>query len=442
MKVLKPMRWTEGMFLRPQHFQQFDLYLENREYSRFRALETFGWGLLGLELDTDALTNFVLNVKTMRAVLPDGSVIDVPGNARIGARQFDGLMKEVGASLDVAVGVRARDERGPQTLAGDGGTGDARYVTAEEEAFDLDAGRDPAPLERLSYNLRVFMGSEPTDGYEVLTLARLKRSGDAARPVEVDLGFSPPALLLAGSPVLHDAARAVVERLARVLEKLGQKRGGNDPDPLILYYGLSGSLPVLRDMVQEGQVHPRALYHELVRLAGALLYRDKSGRSAGVIPRYDHRDPAPVFLRLRELIFELSEAEFEVGYRRCPMERSGDLFTVVLPAEAKQAGAQFFLELVATESVTQLPLKMMTARVSHPGRIDFLRSNALPGVRVEAQAAPPPALPRGQTATYYRLKHEEGEWPVHVAPAGEMAVFIMDCPPDVQIALVVVLPGG
>jgi len=442
MKVLKPMRWSEGMFLRPQHFQQFDLYLENREYSRFRSLETFGWGLLQLEIDQEALSNFVFKISGLRAVLPDGSLIDVPGNARIGARQFDGLMKEVGASLDITLGVRARDDHGPQTLATEETTGDARFVTAEEDVYDLEAGRDPAPLEKLCYNLRVFIGQEPTDGYETLPIIRLSRSGDVARPVALDTDFSPPALVLAGSPVLHDAARAVVERLTRVVEKLGQKRGGSDPDPLILYYGLSGSLPVLKDMVQEGQVHPRSLYHELVRLAGALLYRDKMGRSADIIPRYDHRDPAPVFIRLRELIFELSEAEFEVAYRRCPMVREGDQYGVVLPSEAKASGARFFLELSASEAVQILPMKMMTARISNPGRIEFLRTNALPGVPAEAQPAPPPELPRGQTGTYYRLKSEAAEWASHVAPAGEMAVFIMDSPADLSINLVVVLPGG
>jgi len=259
MKLLKPMRWKEGMFLRPQHFQQYDLFLENREYSRFRSLESFGWGLLRLEIDDDALTNFVFNVKSLRAVMPDGALVDVPGNARIGGRPFDALMKDVGASLDVAIGVRAHDERGPWILTDSSGAGDSRYVTSEEEVYDLDAGRDPAPLEKLCYNLRIFMGSEPTDGYESVSLVRLKRTGDAAHPVQLDGEFSPPALVLAGSSVLHEAARAVVERLTRVLEKLGQKRGGNDPDPLILYYGLSGSLPVLKDMVQEGQVHPRAL---------------------------------------------------------------------------------------------------------------------------------------------------------------------------------------
>jgi len=179
-----------------------------------------------------------------------------------------------------------------------------------------------------------------------------------------------------------------------------------------------------------------------VRLAGALLYRDKLGRTTDVIPRYDHREPAPVFLALRQLIFELSESQFEVGYRRSPMERDGDQFTVVLPAEAKQGGVRFFLEVLSEDSQQRLPMLFATARISYAGRIEFLRTNALPGVPLEVQPAAPPELPRGQTGTYYRLKHEEKEWVTHVAPAGELAVFIMSCPEDVKINLIVMLPGA
>ena len=51
MKVAKPIRWKGGMFLRPQHFQQYDCYLENRESSRMQAVESLHWGLLHLDVD-------------------------------------------------------------------------------------------------------------------------------------------------------------------------------------------------------------------------------------------------------------------------------------------------------------------------------------------------------------------------------------------------------
>ena len=442
MKLRKPLRWKEGMFLRPQHFQQYDLYLENREYSRFRSVQTYGWGLLSLDVDADALTNFVLQINQMHAVLPDGSLIDVPGNSRTGGRSFDGLMNEVGRSMDVAVGVRARDDRGPQTLSDATTTGDTRYVSVEEEVYDLDAGRDPAPLEKLTYNLRMFMGDEPTDGYETIPLVRLRRTGDTAHPVEIDPQFSAPALTLSASNALWDVTRAIVERLARKLEELGQMRGSGDPDPLIQYAVMAGQFAVLTEMVQEGNVHPRTVYSEIVRLAGALLFRDSAGRSVDIIPRYHHRDPGPVFQALQELVFSLCDPRDVRQYERCPMVRADDQFNVVLPDSAKQAGIKVYLEIESAEPPQQLSLKMMTARVSIPSRIEFLRVNGLPGVPTEQQPGPPPALPRGQTGTYYRLKHEEKEWNSHVAGAGELTVFIMNCPQDVAISLVVVMPDA
>ncbi len=441
MKLHKPIRWKEGLFLKPQHFQQFDLFLEAREFARSRAVTPHAWGLTRLVLDEEALSTFVFQVEKLQAVFPDGTLVDAPVNARVDSRPFEKLMTEVGRPLQVTLGIRALEGNGPYTLSRPDATSDARHFSAEEECYDLDAGRDPFPLERLVYHLRVFMGDEPTDGYSTLPLARLVRTGDVGRPVEHDPQFAPPALSLAASDVLYKAARAVVERLTVVLRDLGQQRGGNDPDPLILYYGLSGSLPVLREMVQKGEVHPRQLYFELARLAGALFYRDKQGRNAEEIPVYDHAQPAPTFLRLRDLIAELSEIVIRRAYRRCPMEREGDLFSVALPQEAKQSGARFFLEVESAESKDRVPLLVMAAKISHPGRIEHLRKHALPGVPTEAQPGPPPELPVGQKGAYFRLKYEETEWTTHVVPSGELAAFILNAPKDVRVNLIVVLPG-
>jgi type VI secretion system protein ImpJ len=368
MKVHKPVRWKEGMFLRPQHFQQHDRYLESREARRLQAVEQYHWGLLHCEIDENSLNNYVFNVASMSAVLPDGSVIDYPENAALEGRPFDAMLREIGQPLDVVVGIREREDRSAQTLENGGAEAHARFKSSMEEAYDLEIGRDPVQVERLVYKLRLFLGDEPTDGFETLPLARLMLTGDTGHPVRADPTFSPPVLVLGASPSLHAAARAVVERLSLVLRDLGQQRGGNDPDPLILYYGMSGSLPVLKDMVQQGQVHPRRVYQELARLAGALLYRDKEGRSSEEIPAYDHRQPGPVFDRLRQLIIELSEIVIQQPYRRCTMERDGERFKVTLPAEAKQAGARFFLEVSAVEAAPQLGTLILGAKASNLSR--------------------------------------------------------------------------
>ena len=431
------------MFLRPHHLQQHDLFVESREIGYFKAIDHFGWGLIRMELQEDSLDNFVLAVRSLRAVMPDGTLIEAPGNAQLPSRTFDPKAYEVGRPLPVAIGVRQMEERRSQA-AGEGTPGETRFVSVAEEVYDLETGRDPMPIEKLDYSVRFFLGEEPSHGYETMPVAQLNLTGDPARPVKLTGGFAPPCLALSASPVLHGEARGVVECLAKVLRDMGEVRGSDKVKELILFQALAGSFPVLKDMVQEGMVHPRLAYRELARLAGTLLFRDEEGRPFDDIPGYDHRELGPVFGRLRVLIEKLSEPIFERRYRRIPMERDKDLFRTQLPAEGKRPGVRFFLEALADDSYPQLQALVRKAKVSSQARIEQLTRSgvALPGIETEAQPGQPPEMPPGQTGSYYRLKLEAGpEWATHVIPAGDLGVSILGAPNDLKLNLIVIVPG-
>ena len=47
--------WQEGMFLRAQHFQQQDRWLESLVRGAFRPLRPHPWGITELTLDRDLL---------------------------------------------------------------------------------------------------------------------------------------------------------------------------------------------------------------------------------------------------------------------------------------------------------------------------------------------------------------------------------------------------
>lgn len=47
--------WSEGMFLRPQHFQQQARYVENLVETRCGVLRSHAWGFTELRLDTKLL---------------------------------------------------------------------------------------------------------------------------------------------------------------------------------------------------------------------------------------------------------------------------------------------------------------------------------------------------------------------------------------------------
>ena len=442
MEKLRPVRWKEGMFLRPHHLQQHDLYVESREAGRAQASGPYAWGLARLELDEDSLTNYVLSARRLRAVLPDGTLVDVPGNARLATRGFKELLRS-DQPLPVFLGLRSLEERRAHTAVEGDGQGEFRYAAASEPTYDLDGLGEPVPVEFLEYRLRFFVGDEVQEGYDALPLTRLVSTGDPARPVAVAADFAPPVMALAASPALHRIARAVLERLALIVRELGEEALGSDKaDHLVLFQALSGCLPVLKDMTHTGHAHPHQVYQEMARLAGTLYYRADPGRSLDEIPAYRHADAVPAFEKLRQLIYEWSKPAIERRWVRIPLDRLGDgVFGGAIPPQARKQGARYFLEVQANESVPRLPTLMLAAKISNPSRIEMLRRHALPGVPTEPLPGPPPELPGGQTASYFRLKQEHEEWSAHVVPQGEFQVFLLGAPADLKFNLVVVLPA-
>ena len=57
----KPL-WFEGMFMRPQHFQQNDRHWNARLEGRLGGLAPYGWGLRHSEIDDNMLALGKLSV--------------------------------------------------------------------------------------------------------------------------------------------------------------------------------------------------------------------------------------------------------------------------------------------------------------------------------------------------------------------------------------------
>ena len=70
--------WREGLFLRPQHFQQQERAIERQLEIRASSLHPWGWGFTELELERDLLATGRIAVRRARGVLPDGTPFSMP----------------------------------------------------------------------------------------------------------------------------------------------------------------------------------------------------------------------------------------------------------------------------------------------------------------------------------------------------------------------------
>ena len=81
MKTPPKFLWTEGVTLRPQHFQRQDRYHEARLPRMTAALHPYAWGLTAASTwNEEALANNILQAESLWLVFPDGEAYDAPGS--------------------------------------------------------------------------------------------------------------------------------------------------------------------------------------------------------------------------------------------------------------------------------------------------------------------------------------------------------------------------
>jgi type VI secretion system protein ImpJ len=291
--------WSEGLFLRPHHFQQGDRYVEYLVQSRTRHATPYPWGFSYLEIDLDLAQQSRFSVCRAAGIMPDGTPFDIPGDCPLpepllvpdsAAAQLAWLSMPVGAPNTREVEELNADSAsrywpGAETLI------DSTSPLRIEEAIDL-------AYPRFSFELR----KTPKPGYVSLAVARIVEIRDKA--IVFDEKFAAPVLVCVAHPVVEGWIDRVIGWIDNKLEELARfaadptAGGGLQSVDYLVLQLLNRYIPVFLHLRSSRYVHPERLYQELLRLAGELATFATAERRARSYANYDHDDLEGVFTPL------------------------------------------------------------------------------------------------------------------------------------------------
>ena len=105
MDSLKPLNWSQGLFLKPQHFQQSDNYntAVSKLYSQIKT--GIDAGISDLKFDMSALKSGLLNIEKLLCILDDGSLVSFPGNCQIAPFTLDVKHADESGKIEVYLGL-------------------------------------------------------------------------------------------------------------------------------------------------------------------------------------------------------------------------------------------------------------------------------------------------------------------------------------------------
>ena len=406
--------WGEGMFLRPQHFQQQELFIDARMADALRLIHAHPWGVQAIVVDNDALSAGSLQLNQLHAVFQDGVQFDAPGAEPLPLTRDLRDLPQLGVETIVyaclpalnAFGGNRSDQIADHAKP-------ARFHSAEVSVSDLYTDALETEISALRANVRLMLEPENRDGHLSLPIARLVKS--AAGVWAVDDDFIPPLVAIGGANSLHMIVRRLLDILlvkSQALANSHRERtkniveyGSSDIASFWLLHTVNRVFPLLNHMARFPQAHPEELYKTLAQFAGELL-TFSSSLTLNEIPIYAHNDLTGTFQKLDALIRELLDTVISSRYMIIPLTNTKPSFHIgKLESERLVDVADFYLsvssELPAAQVIETVPFKL---KVGAPDDVEKILNSALPGVRLSYAAQTPAPIPVRVGNHYFALE--------------------------------------
>lgn len=443
MKGENRVAWSEGMFLRVQHFQQADRWTEWLVRTSIRDLMPYPWGISEIAIDRGALAIGRFALAGLRGIFADGTPFESPRDADLpppldldestkNAIIYLALPARQPGRAEVAnVNVKVTDRAA------------ARLLVAEYEAPDANIDTDfMAPIDVGRLGMRFLKTGDELAGYELLGIARVVevRSDKA---VLLDPDFLSPSLNCAAEPrlaeLLAELQGIVSHRAGAVAQRIGDPtvRGTAEVGDFLLLLCLNRAEPVLTHFVANAtRIHPFEFFEYCIQLAGELATFTTASKRATQFPPYRHDDLkgtfAAVFEDLRvslSSVLDQSAISIPLAERRHGV-RVGTINDRNL---LKSAGCVLAVrsDTPAEELRRKLPNQIKIGSVE---RIAELVNVALPGIPVRPLPVLPRQLPYRAGTTYFEVDTSNALWK-QLETSGAIAIHLAGEFPGLEMEL-------
>ncbi|TCV95837.1 type VI secretion system protein ImpJ [Luteibacter rhizovicinus] len=408
--------WSEGLFLRPQHMQQQERYLERYVDLRAGSVRPHGWGFSELELETDLLAIGKLGIRRARGVFSDGTPFAMPGDDPLPpAIEVDANWRDQTIFLTLPLRSPSQPDSGRPEAPVDRLF---RFRVRETEVNDVSGSVEgTALLEVGGMSCRLIPQSQPLEGLTQIPLARIVECR-ADRRVVLDEAFMPSALgcqavsrlttfLVELLGLLHQRGEALASRVA-----LTDRGGAAEIADFLLLQSVNRYEPVVAHWASAPLLHPEELYSALVAMAGELSTFTAPGKRPPAFPPYRHEQLQSSFEPVIAALRGSLSAVLEQTATPIPVQkRKFGVWVAVVPDMSLLDTAAFVLaakgDLPAEELRRQLPAQ---AKIGPVEKIRDLVNLQLPGISVTPMPVAPRQIPYHSGYLYFEFDKQASLW--------------------------------
>jgi type VI secretion system protein ImpJ len=408
--------WSEGMFLRPQHFQQQERHHSYVQGRLFQASGPHQWGVLDCLIDDNLLGLGQFNLTEFEGIFNDGTHIKMPTQTTLP----DPLLIPAGTTdCNIVLALPIDKTTGLNTASKPDCGVITRYLSVYKDVTDTSLENLPVEsiaMAKLSAEFK--LASQDLTGYVAIPIARVVNVTDTGE-IQLDKKFIAPCLSIRSAKHLVDYVNEVTGMVAQRAEAIaarltkgqGQGQASTVADYMMLQF-LNRSEPLLLHHLHQKTLHPEQLFQLFASLSGELATFYAETKRAAKLPSYQHDNLAMVFGSCMSLLTQTLSVVV-------------DHTAVALALKQKQFG--IYVAQLADKSVLEKSILVLAVKVNMsaqeitqnlPGQIKIgpvelirdLVNVQLPGIGVTALPVAPRQIPYHAGSFYFQLDSSSEYW--------------------------------
>lgn len=403
--IYNKVAWTEGLLLKPQHFQQQERYLEAMLYKQLQYLQGFYWGFYKLSLDNEALIHGKIALKEAKGIFKEGTSFDI---AQIDLSPTPISCEESDINKVVYLCIPRESESKYQT----NDTPElSRYKQSEAEINDSEKNLiESHPIQIKPLNIQLKLG-KPSHEYDFLEMAKIKALKTDGG-ILLDEDFVAPSLKISASQYLCEKLIHTLEAIKKLISPFKTIQRKSEYNSLIQYQyqsELNKYYHLLNHDLNSPSTNPENLFKSLLSFCSTLsvIHQDE----LKIQPNYNHENLFSCFNPLFDFIQTNLTKNIIINAHKINLNNQGRGFwlTAKIPPEELKKTLVLSLEftekppLSAEDCINHL--KLGTQKT-----IMHLIKQALPGIKLYPIKNVPTAISSSQYGHHFEIDKQDKLW--------------------------------
>lgn len=428
--------WCEGMFLRPQHFQQQERAIRHEFQGLYKLGGLYNWGVWKCQLKEEGLKSGLIELDYLDAILPDMTFISLSTSKH----RIEPLNIQKGLDNTLVKLIIPISSPKGKSVADCTESAVSRYLLQDLDVDDNVTGQDEEVIQVAALNVALNASNEKQVGYVELPILKIKEVTTEGE-ILLDEYYVPPLLNLLTDNVMTAYLCNIMAMTKMRADAIAQrlidgKAASASAVDFIMLQMLNRYEAALKHIYELEKVHPLVVAGLLKSYIGELATFSNNTKRLPTLPTYDHLEVSKVFFELNQLLTQYLSVVLDHKARKLPLElRQYGIQVTPLPEKGLLDSCQFVLAIHAdttTEEIRRLVPAQL--KLGPAEQIRDLINNQINGVSVQPLSSVPRQIPYQTGYVYFEVVKKGPFW-LRLRESGGIALHLSGNFPNVDIEL-------